>query len=82
MKSEFSLIKNLSIIFSDSGMTLKDNTIVLPTNISNLIELFGSQPRILNANNETGDIFYLWDGIGIYAIETVESETIVKYLLP
>ena len=78
MKSEFSLIKNLSIIFSDSGMTLKDNTIVLPTNISNLIELFGSQPRILNANNETGDIFYLWDGIGIYAIETVESETIVE----
>ena len=78
MKSEFSFIKNFRIIFSNSGMKFKDNTIVLPTNISHLIEIFGSQPRILNANNETGNIFYLWDGIGIYAIEAVESKTIAE----
>jgi len=78
MKSEFSFSKSFRIIFSNSGMKFKDNTISLPTKISNLIELFGSQPRILNANKETGNIFYLWDGLGIYAIEKVESETIVE----
>ena len=78
MKSEFSFIKNFRIAFSDSGMKFKDNTIILPTKISNLIGIFGSQPRILNANKETGNIFYLWDDLGIYAIKEVESDTVVE----
>ena len=78
MKSEFSFINNYRIIFSNSGMQFKDNTIVLPTKTSNIIEIFGSQPRILNANKETDNMFYVWDNLGIYAIKDVKSETIVE----
>ena len=78
MKSDFSLIKNFRIIFSNSGMQFKDNTIVLPTKTSNIIEIFGSQPRILDAGKETGNMFYFWDNLGIYAIKDVKSKTIVE----
>ena len=78
MKSEFSLIKNFRIIFSNSGMQFKDHTIVLPTKTSNITEIFGSQPRILDAGKETGNIFYFWDNLGVYAIKDVKSKTIVE----
>ena len=66
------------MIFSDSGMEFKQNIIILPTKISNLIEIFESQPRMLNASKETGNIFYIWDNLGIYAIKDVKSETVVE----
>jgi hypothetical protein len=78
MKSELSLIKNFRIIFSNSGMKFKDNIILLPTKASNLIEILGSQPRILDAGKETGNMFYFWDNLGIYAIKDVKSEAIVE----
>lgn len=78
MKSKIPFTKKMRIIFSDSGMKFKRNIIILPTKISNLIKIFESQPRMLNANKETGNIFYLWDNLGIYAIKDVKSETVVE----
>ncbi len=78
MKSELPFTKKIRIIFSDNGMKFKQNILILPTKISNLIEIFESQPRMLNANKETGNIFYIWDNLGIYAIKDVKSETIVE----
>jgi len=81
MKSEFSFNTNMNdfrITFSDSGMKFKNITVVLPTKMSNLIEIFGKPSRILNADKETGNIFYLWDDLGIYSIEKVNSENVVE----
>jgi len=78
MKSELPFTKKPRMIFSDSGMEFKQNIIILPTKISNLIEIFESQPRMLNASKETGNIFYIWDNLGIYAIKDVKSKTIVE----
>ena len=78
MKSELPFTKKPRMIFSDSGMEFKQNIIILPTKISNLIEIFESQPRMLNASKETGNIFYIWDNLGIYAIKNVKSETVVE----
>jgi len=78
MKSELPFTKKPRMIFSDSGMKFKQNIIILPTKISNLIEIFESQPRMLNASKETGNIFYIWDNLGIYAIKNVKSETVVE----
>lgn len=78
MKSELQFTKKFRIIFSDNGMKFKENIIILPTKISNLIEIFESQPRMLNANKETGNIFYFWDSLGIYAIKDVKSEDVVE----
>ena len=78
MKTLISFNTNSRIIFSNSGMKFKDNIILLPTKASNLIEILGSQPRILDAGKETGNIFYFWDNLGIYAIKDVKSETIVE----
>lgn len=81
MNSEFSSninINDFRITFSDNGMKFKNITVVLPTKMSNLIEIFGKPSRILNADKETGNIFYLWDDLGIYSIEEVNSENIIE----
>ena len=81
MKSEFSFNTNMNafrITFSDSGMKFNKTTVVLPTKMSNLIEILGKPSRILNADKETGNIFYLWDDLGIYSIEEVNSENVVE----
>jgi len=81
MKSESSFNTNMNdfrITFSDSGMKFNNITVDLPTKMSNLIKILGKPSRILNADKETGNIFYLWDDLGIYSIEEVNSENVVE----